>query len=266
MLPAFPAAGTIIERFAALVLRVAGHVGTRTRQVPAFPPGYRLIPPAFCALVQDWLFARQRAIIALMRHFEAGTLRTARVYAPRTVKAGASLPAARPALPPEKVLPRGLGWLCRWAPETRRTGAEIAELLHDPKMQEMVLAAPGRMVRLLGPLLTATGEARPAWFPRPAKPAGRRRSPACRPRAGSPRSAWEAPLIPLPQPVYPAPAPPRPKMAPWTGRGPGPCATLAEYRSPFEPPGGEYRHAPPPPPEPPEWQTRLIQRKRQLRP
>jgi hypothetical protein len=43
----------------------------------------------------------------------------------------------------------------------------------------------------------------------------------------------------------PTPAPPDlsllPPMAVWTGRGPGPCRTLAEYRSPFEPPLWEVR-------------------------
>jgi hypothetical protein len=43
---------------------------------------------------------------------------------------------------------------------------------------------------------------------------------------------------PTPAPPNPAPLPP---MAAWTGRGPGPCRTLAEYRSPFEPPLWEVR-------------------------
>jgi hypothetical protein len=265
MVPGFSPTGTIIERFAALVRRLSGHVGSRTRQVPAFPPGHRLIPLAFCQLVMDWLYPRQRAINALIRRIAAGTLRKSPVYAPRTARPrDAAESAARTPLPPEKVLPRGFGWLCRWAPETRRVGVDLGELLNEPEMKEMVLAAPGQMTRLLGPLLTATGEARPDWFPKPPRRATRRRSRSGRPRSPRVVSAWEAPLIAAPQPVDAAPPPPKPPMAPWAGRGPGPCATLAEYRSPFEPAGGEYPRLPPAPPEAPDWQKRLMQRKRRI--
>jgi hypothetical protein len=262
MVPGFPPTGTIIERFAALVWRLSGHVGSRTRAVPASPPGHRLIPLAFCQLVMDWLYPRQRAINALIRRIAAGTLRKSPVYAPRAVKQqDAAEIAARAPLPPEKVLPRGFGWLCRWAPETRRVGVDLGELLNEPEVKEMVLAAPGQMTRLLGPMLTATGEARPDWFPKPPKRARRRRTQSGRPRCPRVVSAWEAPLIAAPQPVYAEPPPPKPQMAPWTGRGPGPCATLADYRSPFENAGGEHPRLPPAPPELPEWKKRLLQRK-----
>jgi hypothetical protein len=262
MVPGFPPTGTIIERFAALVWRLSGHVGSRTRAVPASPPGHRLIPLAFCQLVMDWLYPRQRAINALIRRIAAGTLRKSPVYAPRAVRPrDAAEIAARTPLPPEKVLPRGFGWLCRWAPETRRVGVELGELLNAPEMKEMVLAAPGQMTRLLGPMLTATGEARPDWFPKPPKRARRRRAQSGQPRSPRVVSAWEAPLVSPPSPPPVPLAPPQPKMAPWMGRGPGPCATLAEYRSPFEPAGGEYPRLPPAPPEIPGWHKRLMQRK-----
>ncbi len=263
MVPGFPPTGTIIERFAALVWRLSGNVGSRTRAVPAFPPGQRLIPQAFCQLVMDWLYPRQRAINELIRRIAAETLRKSPVYAPRAAKPrDAAESAARTPLPPEKVLPRGFGWLCRWAPETRRVGVELGELLNEPEMKEMVLAAPGQMTRLLGPMLTATGEARPDWFPKPPKRMRRRRSRITPPRYPRVISAWEAPVVTPPSPPPVPIAKPPPKLAPWTGRGPGPCATLAEYRSPFENAGGEHPRAPPAPPEPPDWQKRLMQRKR----
>jgi hypothetical protein len=212
----------------------------------------------------DWLYPRQRAINALIRRIAAGTLRKSPVYAPRAVRPrDAAEIAARVPLPPEKVLPRGFGWLCRWAPETRRVGVDLGQLLNAPEMKEMVLAAPGQMTRLLGPLLTATGEAKPDWFPKPPRRATRRRS-----RAGLPRSpvkprvvsAWEAPVIPPPSPAR-APPPSRPPtMATWTGRGPGPCATLAEYRSPYENAGGETPRPPPLAAPLPDWHQRLLQR------
>ncbi len=262
MFPGFPPPHTMIERMAVLFQRVSGLVGTRTRQVPAFPPGHRLIPLPFCQLVMDWLFPRQRAVIALMRRIEAGTLRKSPAYTPRaTPPRDAANSAARTPVPPEKILPRGFAWLCRWAPETRRVGVDLGELLNEPKMKEMVLAAPGQMTRLLGPMLTATGERKPEWFPAPPKRKRRRRSRAPEARAARVSSAWEPPFVAPPSPPPMPLAPPPPKMAPWTGRGPGPCATLAEYRSPFENAGGEHPRAPPAPPEPPEWQKRLLRRR-----
>ncbi len=261
MVPGFPPTGTIIERFAALVWRLSGHVGSRTRAVPAVPPGHRLIPLAFCQLVMDWLYPRQRAINALIRRIASGTLRKSPVYAPRAVRDGAAAPAARTPLPPEKVLPRGFGWLCRWAPETRRVGVDLGELLNAPEMKEMVLAAPGQMTRLLGPMLTATGEARPDWFPKAPKRMRRRRSGITPPRLPRVLSAWEPPVVTPPSPPPVPLAKPPLKPAPWTGRGPGACATLAEYRSPFENAGGEFPRIPAAP-DVPEWQKRLRLRKR----
>jgi hypothetical protein len=50
-----------------------------------------------------------------------------------------------------------------------------------------------------------------------------------------------APPHPPPEPSFTPVSSPLPPMAVWTGRGPGPCRTLAEYRSPFEPPLWEVR-------------------------
>jgi hypothetical protein len=49
---------------------------------------------------------------------------------------------------------------------------------------------------------------------------------------------------PPPEPSFTPVSSPLLPMAVWTGRGPGPCRTLAEYRSPFEPPLWEIRSVP----------------------
>ncbi len=275
MFPGAPVPTTLRERLSALAHLVAGYVGDRTRPGPVHVRGPGLIPLAFCTLVQEWLFVRQRAMSHVIWLMETGRWRAPRVRAARTVRADGSaalVSPTRPAPPAEQVLPRGLGWLCRWAPEVSHGGAQIAALLEEPELKEKVLAAPARMVRLIGPILTATGQRRPAWFPKAPTRARRQSTPAAfdrERRASAPRSAWVAPPF-LPEwprpPVCPPPPAPSPRMAPWTGRGPGLCATLAEYRSPYEPPGGENPRVPPlppdGPPDGPEWRRRMLSKTR----
>jgi hypothetical protein len=246
MFPGAPVPTTLRERLGALVRLVAGYVGDRTRPGPVHVRGPGLIPPAFCTLVQEWLFARQRAMSELIWRMETGRWRSPPVRAPRQrAPDAARVSPARTHCAPERVLPRVLGWLCRWAPEVRRAGMQIAALLNEPETREKVLAAPGQFARLIGPILTATGERKPDWFPKGPKRTKRNaastpmRLSRAREAGARPVSMWAAPpWSDPPPPICPPPPPPRPRMAAWTGRGPGPCASLEQYRSPFEPPIG----------------------------
>jgi hypothetical protein len=251
-----PPDASLAQRLGAVVLRVLGALGERTRRVPDGSPVHHLVPQAVYDVVHAWLRARRLAIMALMERIQAGTLRPPRPYAPR---------------PPEERIPPVFGWVCRWAPEARYAGHDLSALLEDAQMKALVLAAPARMVRLWTPMLNALGRPKPDWFPKWPKRVRRkaRTTPpplrsASRPkpqRAG--RSSFAPGLLTPPPPyVPPSPCPPwqapQPAPAPWTGLGPGPCATLAHYRSPFQPGGDD--HPPRPPPAIPEWQRRLLQK------
>jgi hypothetical protein len=119
----------------------------------------------------------------------------------------------------EECLPRGFGWMCDWSPNVRRDGRAFAEFLNEPWMTAMVLAAPEQMARLVGPILHATGEPRPEWFPAVAKRAGKRFARADQTRADGMSAAVEVPLVSSPRPPRRPPA--RPKQA--VARPPGPA-------------------------------------------
>ncbi len=229
---------------------------------------HHLVPQAVYDRVHAWLRARRLAILALMERIQAGTLRPPRPYAPRMLAEGSEAkPRKMP--PPEDRVPPVFGWVCRWAPEARYAGHDLSALLEDAQMKALVLAAPERMVRLWTPMLNALGRPKPDWFPK--VPRRRRRSRAGHPRPvpGLPRIEAAHSLLMPPLPNPPAPCPPQPKpvpaAAPWTGLGPGPCATLAEYRSPFQPGGDDNPRAAPAPPERPEWQKQLLSKTRRFR-
>jgi hypothetical protein len=261
-----PPDASLAQRLGAVVLRVLGALGERTRRVPNGSPVHHLVPQAVYDRVHAWLRARRLAIMALMERIQAGTLRPPRVYAPRVAADGAEA-KPRKVPPPEERIPPLFGWVCRWAPEARYAGHDLSALLEDAQMKALVLAAPERMAPLWTPLLNALGRPKPDWFPKvPKRP---RRSRARRPRLGPPLSRAEArPALLTPPPPYVAPSPctppPNPVLepAPWTGLGPGPCATLAQYRSPFQPGGDDNPRPPPALHEMPEWQKRLIQKSR----
>jgi hypothetical protein len=54
--------------------------------------------------------------------------------------------------------------MCAFGPNVRRDGQAFAAWLDEPATRAKVLAAPQRMARLIGPILTATGARRPEWF------------------------------------------------------------------------------------------------------
>jgi hypothetical protein len=275
-----PPDASLAQRLGAVVLRVLGALGERTRRVPDGSPVHHLVPQAVYDRVHAWLRARRLAIMALMERIQAGTLRPPRPYAPRALAEGTE-PRARKMPPPEERIPPVFGWVCRWAPEARFAGHDLSALLEDAEMKALVLAAPERMVRLWTPMLNALGRPKPDWFPKWPKRVRKRSLRRCRevtgraveaagPRGATPPTRRDgssfAPGLLTPPPPYvpPSPCPPPPKpvpeAAPWTGLGPGPCATLAQYRSPFQPGGDENPRMPPWPATTPERQTRPLQK------
>jgi hypothetical protein len=93
------------------------------------------------------------------------------------------------------------------------------EWLNAPAARAMVLAAPQRMARLIGPILTATGQRRPEWFP-VAATRGAIALPPCGPEAG-----WGVDNA-GPRGCTPAPAPPEDGIvAPWPTPGAAPDET-----------------------------------------
>ncbi len=270
LFPILPADASLAMRLAAYVLQVMGAVGDRTRRVPAHDVARGIVPQAVYDRIGAWLQTRRLAIAAVMARLQAGKVYRPRAYAPRPGAPGAAQ-AGRPAPASDAPLFRGFGWLYRWAPEVRTGAGHLVELLEGTEMKAAVLAAPGPMVRAWVPLLNALGRSKPDWFPVPPKRMRRKRDslPLC--GGGSGRGAAAAgsggeesaartrsftpppsphtrggerntPSAPDPVPVAPTPSP-LPTMAAWTGRGPGPCRSLAEYRSPFEPPLWEVRSA-----------------------
>jgi hypothetical protein len=169
-----PFLSTLLDRVKAIVRRVARPVAERRRLAPsaAMAPlqAERATPPGLCGLAQHWMSAKVRALSALMRRIEAGeVLSPPAAVARKAGTNGADAPAARTSVPAEKRLPRGFGWMCAFGPHVRRDGMAFAALLNEPAMRAKVLAAPERMARLIGPMLSATGELRPDWFPVVAK-------------------------------------------------------------------------------------------------
>jgi hypothetical protein len=265
-----PPDASLAQRLGAVVLRVLGALGERTRRVPDGSPVHHLVPQAVYDFVHAWLRARRLAIMALMERIQAGTLRQPRPYASRMLADGAEVKPRR-VPPPAERIPPVFGWVCRWAPEARYAGHDLSALLEDAEMKALVLAAPERMVRLWTPMLNALGRPKPDWFPKLPKRVRRRarttppplRS-ASRPKPTKGGGSSFAPGLLTPPPPYGAPSPcppppkPVPEAAPWTGLGPGPCATLAQYRSPFQPGGDDNPPSPPVPDAIREWERRRL--------
>jgi hypothetical protein len=259
-------------RLAAYVLQVMGALGDRTRRVPPHDVARGIVPQAVYDRIGSWLQTRRLTITAVMARLQAGKVYRPRAYAPRVVAEGVARPVPPAPAAADAHLFRGFGWIYWWAPEVRIGAGHLVVLLDDPEMKAAVLAAPGPMVRAWAPLLNALGRRRPDWFPVLAKRVRvrRRRTPnsveitnslppvsgfdpgsgegdCYKPGADGYHMATTAPGASTPppgeaEPETPRPAlSPRPPMAVWTGRGPGPCRTLAEYRSPFEPPLWEVR-------------------------
>jgi hypothetical protein len=276
---------SLAERLKAFVWRVVIAVGERVNRAPEGSVVRHRVPLEVYQRIAEWMQTRRQAIEALMARIEAGKLRASPVYAPRASQEGGE-PKARKTIPAAERFPRISGWVCRWAPEAWSGAADLRGLLDDPRMKTLVLSVPERMVRLWNPLLYAVGQNKPDWFPKlPRRPRRSRRKVKTFPcggglgwgvdaagsRGDTPPGApptreagclTPPPAYMPPPPFCPPPQPTRPPAAPWLGRGPGPCASLAQYRSPFQPGGDEHPRAPPVPDQMPELEQRSIQGKR----
>jgi hypothetical protein len=162
-----PFLSTLLHRVKAVVRRVVRPVGERARSVAPDAAGMA-ISPVLRGLAQRWVRVRLRALSALMRRIEAGE-RLDRPAPSRRKAVPMAFPREPAPEPAEARLPRGFGWMCGFEPNLRQDGAAFAEWLSEPAMRAKVLAAPERMARAIGPILTATGAARPEWFPAVAK-------------------------------------------------------------------------------------------------
>jgi hypothetical protein len=156
---------TVLDRVKAIVRRVARPAAVRVRAEPVGASAQAHVRAAPDGLVQHWMTAKLQALSALIRRIEAGETLEAPVISPRAATTGAASPLERVPGSPEERLPRGFGWMCAFGPNVRRDGAAFAAWLNEPAMQARVMAAPQRMARVIGPILNATGERRPAWLP-----------------------------------------------------------------------------------------------------
>ncbi len=168
MFSAAPFLVTLLDRVKAIVQRVARPAVERAMSSPAGSATGGPVSPVVRGLANGWMSAKLRALSALMRRIEAGERLEPPVRATPLAR-GEDAPVARAAVPPIERLPRGFGWMCAFGPDVRRSGALFAAWLNEPVMKAMVLAAPERMARVTGPILNATGEPRPEWFPNRAK-------------------------------------------------------------------------------------------------
>jgi hypothetical protein len=156
----------LLDRVKAIVRRVARPVAKRARPVPAIMSPDAPISPATRGRAQEWMSAKLRALSALMRRIEAGeTFDPPNLQSRQAAPTPAPCAAAFDADQPAQRLPRGFGWMCAFVPNLSQDGAAFADWLNEPWMRERVLAAPERMAVLVGPILTATGQCRPDWFP-----------------------------------------------------------------------------------------------------
>jgi hypothetical protein len=154
---------TLLDRVKAIVRRVARPVAKPVSPVPARAPEVA-ISPVLRGIAQGWLRTKLGALSALMRRIEAGEKLNMPLRAPITARDETAL-VMRGAVPPETRLPRGFGWMCAFEPNMREDGAAFAAWLDEPWMKARVLTAPEKMVRVVGPILNATGAPRPEWFP-----------------------------------------------------------------------------------------------------
>jgi hypothetical protein len=160
-----PSLVTLLDRVKAVVRRLARPGAERARRVPATTQApVAAISPELHALAWAWMSAQLRLLSALMARIAAGE--------PLDLPVRGGFTADQEGLPEEPVagqpdgrLPCGFGWMCGLGPDLRRDGQAFAELLNEPWMKAMVLAAPERMACLIAPILQATGQATPDWFP-----------------------------------------------------------------------------------------------------
>jgi hypothetical protein len=189
-----PFLAPLLDRVTAIVRRVARPMAERARLAMAV----RSVPvrvdepisPILRGLAQGWLSARLRALSALMRRIEAGeTCDRPEPPSHAAVAEPLNNPAKRvDRLAPDR-LPCGFGWMCDFGPNVSRDGAAFAAWLSTPWMMAKVLAAPEQMAGLIGPILTATGQCRPDWFPTVGPRARRPNAKTTLPPCGGPLEA-----------------------------------------------------------------------------
>jgi hypothetical protein len=160
----------------------------------------------------------------------AGTLPERPARRPRRPRAPAAPPRPkRPApppppwaalVPPRPPLPRGFGWLLKFAPVSCQYRGQLLHLLAQPETQELIAANPDEARRLLNPLLRMLGirflklPPSPQQDPAASRPPPRRRLlldsifPACCPKdpPNRPGRAWTsaaAAAAPNPKLIHP---------------------------------------------------------------
>jgi hypothetical protein len=165
---------TLLDRVKAVVRRVARPMAERPRFVPGIEAAVAPMPPMLRGLARDWMSVKVRALSALVRRVRAGEKLERPVIVPRKTPPGRDRTAmVRAGFGAQERLPRGFGWMCASGPKVREHGRMFAEWLNQPATRAMVLAAPERMAQVIGPILNATGEGRPEWFPVAARRAKR---------------------------------------------------------------------------------------------
>lgn len=148
--------------------------------------------------------------------------------------------AAHPPPAPRRTLPRARGWLARMAPETITSAIELAQLMAQPEMRELLAAAP-RLWLVLRPLCRMLAIAPPEVAPPDATPPDATPPPRHAPGPQLPGGRPRRRPCPPGSPVTPTPAPQRdglPATTPPLAAAPaaarcGPRSAPARHRRDF---------------------------------
>ena len=127
---------TLPERFAAALLRLSWAFGLlRTWKLISYP---------IADLIDTKLRRIKFGFARLAARIEAGT------YKPR--RSGKRTPPQNPKPRAESPIRQSRGWLMPLVKESNSHRAWVVDLLHDPEMERLMVAAPAPMARLLRPL------------------------------------------------------------------------------------------------------------------
>ncbi len=156
---------TLLDRVKAVVRRVVRPAVERSVRLTASSPATQPVSAALRDMARGWMSAKLNALWGLMRRIDTGqTIEPSASPSRRAHVNRISAQGLRETASQEERLPRGFGWMCAFEANARLDGQAFAEWLNEPATQAMVMCAPGRMARLMGPLLNATGQRRPEWF------------------------------------------------------------------------------------------------------
>jgi hypothetical protein len=170
--PPKPSAPSVIERFALYITALCKAV--------VEPKRGGLMAGPLTIVVWNKLQRVSADVTEFAAQVRAGTLSLPPARRPRRPRDPAAPPRPkRPApppppwaalVPPRPPLPRGFGWLLKFAPVSCQYRGQLLHLLAEPETQELIAANPDEARRRLNPLLRMLGIRFPKLPPSPQLP------------------------------------------------------------------------------------------------